>query len=227
MASFTYYIICIILSMVVKLRLRNVKNKEQIINNSEFIELNPSDFKGKWNKVFGNNNPICLEIGTGKGKFLINKAIENPNINYIGIEKYDSVIVRALENVNKELTNIKFIRMNASDVDSVFDKEIECIYLNFSDPWPKKRHSIRRLTSSLFLEKYDKVFKDKKTIYQRTDNKELFEFSIVSLNKEGYLIDEISFDLHNSLYFDNITTEYEDRFSSKGNNIYYLKAEKK
>ena len=114
--------------------------------------------------------------------------------------------------------------MNAFDVANVFDREIECIYLNFSDPWPKKRHSSRRLTSQVFLEKYDSVFKNNKVIYQRTDNKELFEFSIISLNEKGYLIKEITFDLHNSSYFDHITTEYEDKFSLNGNNIYYLKA---
>ena len=206
------------------MRLRNVKSKETIINSSEFIVLNPEEYRGKWNSIFGNDNPICLEIGTGKGKFIINKAIENPNVNYIGIERYDSVIARALENVNKELSNIKFIRMNAFDVANVFDREIECIYLNFSDPWPKKRHSSRRLTSQVFLEKYDSVFKNNKVIYQRTDNKELFEFSIISLNEKGYLIKEITFDLHNSSYFDHITTEYEDKFSLNGNNIYYLKA---
>lgn len=209
------------------MRLRNVKNKETIINNSDFIVLNPEKYIGKWSCIFGNDNPICLEIGAGKGKFLINKAIDNPGFNYIGIERYDSVIVRALKNVDKELSNIKFIRMNAIDVDKVFKKEIDCIYLNFSDPWPKKRHFSRRLTSQAFLEKYDRVFKKEKVIYQRTDNRELFEFSIVSLNQEDYLIKELSFDLHNSIYFDNITTEYEDRFSSKGNNIYYLKALKK
>ena len=211
---------------MIEVRLRNVKNKEEIMKSAKLLITNPEDNMGKWNSVFGNDNPIYIEIGIGKGNFIIENAIENPNVNYIGIEKYDSVLVKAIKKADEALPNLKFVRMDALDIDKVFHKEVDRIYLNFSDPWPKKRHLNRRLTSKVFLEKYENVFKSGKQICQKTDNKELFEFSIVSLNECGYLIKEISLDLHSSEFFDGITTEYEDRFSSKGNSIYYLKAEK-
>ena len=162
------------------MRLRNVKNKQEIMDNSKILILNPKEYKGNWNKVFENNNPIHVEIGMGKGDFIINNAITFPDINFIGIERYDSVIARALEKVDY-LPNLRMIRMNAYEIDEVFDKEIDTIYLNFSDPWPKKRHANRRLTSKIFLEKYDNLFKNDKTIIQKTDNMNLFEYSIVSL----------------------------------------------
>ena len=205
-------------------RLRNVKNKQEIMDKSLYLITNPEDYIGKWKNVFNNNNPIHIEIGTGKGNFIIGKALSNPNINFIGIEKYDSVIARALEKIPEGLTNLKMIRMDALNLDKVFHNEIVTIYLNFSDPWPKKRWYKRRLTSSLFLNKYDSVFSGNKCIIQKTDNVSLFEYSICSLSKYGYTIEEISFDLHNSEIEGNIMTEYEEKFSSKGNNIYYLKA---
>lgn len=211
------------------MRLRNVKNKEKILLSSEFLvkDGNIEKHKGKWNEVFNNNNnPIEIEIGTGKGNFIIEKAMQNPNVNFIGIEKYDSVIVRAVEKIPKELDNLKLIRMNAIDIDKIFDKEISKIYLNFSDPWPKKRHSLRRLTSKVFLEKYENIFQNEKNIYQKTDNQNLFEYSIINLTKYGYKIENISLDLHNSEIEGNIETEYEKRFSQKGNPIYYLHAKK-
>lgn len=197
------------------------------MENSKFLIQKPENYIGTWKAVFKNDNPIEIEIGTGKGKFIIEKAMLNPNINYIGIERYDSVIVRVLEKIPEDLTNLKMIRMNAIDIDKVFKKEIEKIYLNFSDPWPKKRHASRRLTSQLFLKKYDDMFIDSKLICQKTDNRGLFEYSIISLNESGYLIKELSLDLHKSEIPDNITTEYEDKFSQLGEKIYYLKAQKK
>ena len=208
------------------MRLRNVKNKEEIMKDSIFLVNKPEKFLGNWSDVFGNKNPIQIEIGMGKGRFIIEKALKNPNINYIGIEKYDSVIVRALEKIPKDLKNLRLIRMNALDIDKIFYKEVDTIYLNFSDPWPKKRHSSRRLTSCNFLAKYENIFKDKKIIIQKTDNRELFEFSIISLNEMNYKIKEISFDLHNSFIENNIMTEYELKFSKNGQSIYYLLASK-
>lgn len=208
------------------MRLRNVKNKETIMEKSKFLIRDEENYRGKWNSVFKNNNPIEIEIGTGKGNFIIEKALTNPNINYIGIERYDSVIVRALERIPDYVTNLKLIRMNAIDIDKIFDKEVCTIYLNFSDPWPKKRHALRRLTSRVFLEKYEEIFKDEKSIYQKTDNQNLFEYSIINLTNYGYKIEEISLDLHNSQIEGNIETEYEKKFSESGNKIYYLHAKK-
>lgn len=208
------------------MRLRNVKNKETIMEKSKFLVRDEENYKGKWNSVFKNSNPIEIEIGTGKGNFIIEKALTNPNINYIGIERYDSVIVRALERIPDYVTNLKLIRMNAIDIDKIFDKEVCTIYLNFSDPWPKKRHALRRLTSRVFLEKYEEIFKDEKSIYQKTDNQNLFEYSIINLTNYGYKIENISLDLHNSQIEGNIETEYEKKFSESGNKIYYLHAKK-
>lgn len=208
------------------MRLRNVKNKETIMEKSKFLIRDEENYRGKWNSVFKNNNPIEIEIGTGKGNFIIEKALTNPNINYIGIERYDSVIVRALERIPDSVTNLKLIRMNAIDIDKIFDKEVCTIYLNFSDPWPKKRHALRRLTSSVFLEKYEEIFKGEKNIYQKTDNQNLFEYSIINLTNYGYKIEDISLDLHNSQIEGNIETEYEKKFSESGNKIYYLHAKK-
>jgi tRNA (guanine-N7-)-methyltransferase len=196
------------------------------MNNCPILIRNSEEYLGKWKSLFNNSNPIYVEIGMGKGDFIIENARNNPNINYIGIEKFDSVIVRAVEKVPEDLPNLILVRMDALDIDKVFKKEIDRIYLNFSDPWPKNRHADRRLTSHIFLEKYDKIFKNKKEIIQKTDNRGLFEYSIVSLSTYGYTINDITFDLHNrdeSI----IMTEYEKKFVSKGNNIYYLIATKK
>lgn len=209
------------------MRLRNVKNKQEIMDSSNYLITNPFDYIGKWNTVFGNCNPIHLEIGTGKGNFITGKALNNPDINFIGIEKFDSVIARCLEKIPDGLPNLKIIRMNALEIDKVFKKEIATIYLNFSDPWPKKRWYKRRLTSSIFLDKYDSLFQNDACIIQKTDNTELFEYSICSLSRHGYTITDISFDLHHSEIKDNIMTEYEEKFSKKGNPIYYLVAVKK
>ena len=188
--------------------------------------LNPKDNITSWHEVFGNSNPIHVEIGMGKGDFLIENAKRYPNINFIGIEKFDSVIVRAIEKVPKDLNNLKLIRMDAKEIDEVFANEIDCIYLNFSDPWPKKRHHDRRLTSHIFLRKYDHIFKSDAVIYQKTDNRDLFEYSVVSLSTYGYVIEDISLDLHNSDRGDIIMTEYEKKFVAQGDNIYYLVAKK-
>ena len=209
------------------MRQRNVKNKKEIIDNSNYIIKDPYSFKEKWKKVFDNNNPIYIEIGMGKGDFILANAIKYPDINFIGIEKYDSIMALAIKKIDKyNLDNLKLIRMDAYDILNVFDSEIDKIYLNFSDPWPKPRHEKRRLTSKSFLLKYDEIFKNKCIIEMKTDNRELFEYSLISFNNNGYNIKEISLDLHNSNKLDNIESEYEIKFSKMNNVIYYVKEEK-
>jgi len=208
------------------MRLRNVKNKDIILKNSSYLINEPKKYCGNFNSIFNNNNPIELEIGMGKGDFIIQKALKYPNINFIGIEKHDSVIARAIEKIPEGLNNLKIIMMDAMDIDDIFCKEVSKVYLNFSDPWPKKRHTSRRLTSKIFLSKYDSIFTNSKVIYQKTDNRQLLEYSLVSYSEYGYIIKEISLDLHNSDIYNDAMTEYEKKFSSKGNPIYYVHVEK-
>ena len=208
------------------MRLRNVKDADIKINASNYIIKNYEDYKGNYKSIFNNDNKLCIEIGMGKGDFIIGMARSNPDINYIGIEKYDSVMVRAVEkldrlNIGIELQNLKLIKMDAEYIDNVFDKEIDTIYLNFSDPWPKDRHEKRRLTSSNFLKKYDNLFKSTKHIIFKTDNRKLFEYSIKTLTAYGYTINNISLDLHSD-DISNVETEYEKRFSNLGYPIYMI-----
>ncbi len=205
------------------MRLKNVKGATDIVNKSCYIIKNPKEFQGKYQKIFNNNNPIHLEIGMGKGNFIINMAKSFPNINFIGIEMYDSVIVRAVQKLeNENIENLKLIKFDATNIDELFSKEIDTIYLNFSDPWPKNRHEHRRLTSNIFLKRYEKIFKNSKKIIQKTDNRHLFEYSLKSFVDYGYKIEEISLDLHKDDIF-NIETEYEKKFSTKGYPIYMVK----
>lgn len=208
------------------MRLRNVKNKEEILNNSKFLVKNYFDYKGNWSSLFGNNNPIYIEIGMGKGKFIRENARMYPNINFIGIEKFDSVVAKCLPKIDEGINNLLIIRMDALDIDKVFDKEISRIYLNFSDPWPKNRHHLRRLSSKIFLEKYESIFCGNKEIYMRTDNAELFTYSLESFSETGYILRDVSLNLHENIEDPDsfITTEYEDRFSDKGMPIYSVKA---
>ncbi len=209
------------------MRLRNVKNAKEILDNCDFLIKNPQDYKGKFQSLFGNDNPICLEIGMGKGAFLKQMAQHNPHINYIGVEKMTSILARAIQNLSPAaLPNVKVIRADALDLNTFFHKEITTIYLNFSDPWPKARHAKRRLTSLEFLKVYDDLFKDTKTIIQKTDNVSLFESSIISLSSYGYKIEDISLDLHNTTK-ENYMTEYEEKFASQNIKINYLKASKR
>ena len=200
------------------MRLKHIKDADKIINESNYIIENPEEFKGKWNKIFNNDNNIEIEIGTGKGKFIIEKALQNPNINFIGIEKYDSPLVSAVKKLEElDINNLKIVCYDALGIENIFDKEIHKIYLNFSDPWPKKRHTKRRLTSNRFLEKYDLIFKDKKRIEMKTDNDDLFKYSLESFIEYGYKIEEID-----TNHISDITTEYEDKFRSIGKNINYI-----
>lgn len=203
------------------MRLRNIKNAKEILNNSKYILNEPKKYKGKLNELFRNDNEIHLEIGCGRGKFILENAIKYKDINFIGIEKYDSVLARAVKKVEEyDIPNLKLIRMDAVDLESVFDKDIDLIYLNFSDPWPK--HEKRRLTYNSFLDIYDKIYKGNGNIIMKTDNRNLFEYSIKSISSNGYKIKDIFLDLHNSNIPNIITTEYEEKFISMGNIIYRM-----
>lgn len=201
------------------MRLKHIKGSEEKVSLSKVVIKNPEQYKGKWKSVFNNKNKIYLEIGMGKGSFLIEHARRNKNVNYIGFEKYPSVLLNALETIeNENLTNIKIICADAYKADEIFYKEISKLYLNFSDPWPKKRHIKRRLTSDVFLKKYNSIFKGLKVIEQKTDNDELFNFSLESYKLNHYIVVK-----KNTNYFDDIRTEYENKFISKGKNINYVK----
>lgn len=208
------------------MRLRNVPKAKEILDNSNYIIHNYLEMTGNFHSVFSNDNPIYLEIGTGKGNFIIENAKRYPNINFIGIEKYDSVLVRAIEKLGcLELDNLKFIRTDAKNIDNIFNKEISKLYLNFSDPWPKDRHEKRRLTSDTFLKRYDNIFVNDKIIEFKTDNRKLFEYSVKSFTDYNYRINSLSLDLHQDTS-DNIMTEYEEKFNKNGQVIYYIKVSK-
>lgn len=208
------------------MRLRNVKNADVILKSSSYFVEDPMNYKGIIKKLFKNENPIHLEIGTGKGNFLIGMAKKYPDINFIGVEKYDSVLVRAIQKCDEEkLDNIKFMCFDAKKINGVFYKDIETLYLNFSDPWPKNRHHERRLTSQTFLKLYDSIFKSDCHIIQKTDNIVLFASSLEDLSKYGYILEKVSMDLHSTEIF-NVETEYEKKFSQLGYKINYLEAKK-
>lgn len=209
------------------MRLKNVKGANEIIVKGTYYVDDPYQYRGNWNKYFGNNNPIYVEIGMGKGDFIIENAKRYKDINFIGIEKYDSVIVRAIQKSNElELDNLKIIRVDANKLDTIFDREIDTIYLNFSDPWPKDRHAKRRLTSPIFLDIYSKIFKDRNRIVMKTDNINLFNYSLDSLLEYGYDIVYKTNDL-DCMNEDNIMTEYENRFYNMGVKINKLEGIKK
>lgn len=200
------------------MRLKKIKNSDEIIYNSKYLVKDCKKLKGKWKELFNNDNPIELEIGIGKGGFIISKAINNPNINYIGLEKYSSALVSAVKKLeNIEINNLKIINIDAFEIDEIFDKEISTIYLNFSDPWPKKRHAKRRLTHENFLKLYDYIFKNDINIEMKTDNDDLFMYSIESFKNHGYEIRKINRDID-----DIYKTEYEIKFKSIGKNINYV-----
>ena len=182
---------------------------------------------GKWAEVFQNDHPIHIEVGMGKGQFIIEMARRNPEVNYIGIEKYSSVLVRAVEKLEDfEQDNLRLIRMDAENIEEVFDKdEVDRIYLNFSDPWPKDRHAKRRLTSTRFLERYDNILTPEGRVMFKTDNKDLFDFSLEQVEEAGWILENHTYDLHHSEYNEgNVMTEYEEKFSAKGNPICRLVA---
>ena len=219
------------------MRLRNIPRAEGTIQSHQAAIKRPEDQKGCWKQVFGNENPIYIEIGMGKGQFLLTLAAKNPQINYIGIERYSSVLLRAVEKFQeleaegKAPANIRFICMDANDLPTVFaPAEVSRIYLNFSDPWPKARHARRRLTSNEFFKLYDQVLTADGTVEFKTDNRPLFDFSVEELEtSELFVLDQLSYDLHNDSTMNqgNIMTEYEAKFSSMGNPICKLIAKRR
>lgn len=209
------------------MRLRNVKNANEILNNSKYYVSKPEEYKGKWLEKFDNENKILkLEIGMGKGDFIIGMAEKYPEVNFIGIEKYESVLVRAVQKLDKlNLKNVLVTSFDAINLNEIMGKELDEIYLNFSDPWPKKRHHKRRLTYVDYLKVYDDLFKKDALIELKTDNDIFFESSLIDINNYGYKFDELILDLWSSDK-ENVKTEYEIKFSGLGYKIKYLKAHK-
>ena len=207
------------------MRLRNVTGSREAIAESGYVvhEEGLKKCPGTWNRIFGNENPIHIEIGMGKGKFIHAMAKEHPGINYVGIEKYSSVLIRAVQKMEQEeLPNLKFIRMEAEEIAEVFGPgEVQRIYLNFSDPWPKDRHAKRRLPSRQFLERYEKILAKDGRIEFKTDNRELFDFAVEELEPAGWEAVEVTYNLHADarLMEGNVMTEYEEKFSALGNPI--------
>lgn len=212
------------------MRLRNVPGSREAIADSPLAVNEPTELKGRWKEEFGNDNPIRIEIGMGKGKFITTLAQQNPEINYIGIEKYSSVLIRAVEKCEElDVPNLRFIRMEAEYICDVFEEgEIDRIYLNFSDPWPKDRHAKRRLTSKQFFDRYNVVLKKDGIVEFKTDNDLLFQFSLDQVPEAGWKLAEQTWDLHNDerLVEGNVMTEYESKFSAMGNPIHKLIAKR-
>ncbi|MBR1478523.1 MAG: tRNA (guanosine(46)-N7)-methyltransferase TrmB [Lachnospiraceae bacterium] len=208
------------------MRLKNVPGAREEIIKSKYVipEEELSSRKGRWRELFHNENELYIEIGMGKGRFIYESARLHPDINYLGIEKYSSVLLRAVQKQEREeLLNLFFIRMDAEYICDVFaEGEVDRIYLNFSDPWPKDRHAKRRLPSRQFLARYDKLLKKDGVLEFKTDNRELFDFAVEELSPAGWQVDVISYDLHadEGLMQGNVMTEYEEKFSSRGNPIY-------
>lgn len=210
------------------MRLRNIPIAKETVMTSPYCINNPSTYKGRWQDAFPLAQPLSVEIGTGKGRFLMELAALHPKNNYLGIERYSSVLLRALQKMEEcPLPNLKFICMDAADLTEVFDQnEVSLIYLNFSDPWPKERHAKRRLTSRQFFERYDRILKENGQVEFKTDNHDLFLFSTEEIPAAGWHVDAMTYDLHHDekMNQNNIMTEYEEKFSSKGNPIYKLVA---
>ena len=209
------------------MRLRNIPGADEVIRNCDWVIKEPADKKGKWNTVFGNENPIHIEVGMGKGQFITEMAKRNPQINYIGIERYTSVLLRAVQKreqlpTEEALPNLLYLCIDASELPEIFAKdEVAKIYLNFSDPWPKDRHARRRLPSKEFLARYDQILVPDGKVEFKTDNKGLFEFSLEEVGEAGWKLLAHTFDLHNQadMMEENVMTEYEEKFSSMGNPI--------
>ena len=203
-----------------------IKNAKEIINHSPYLVKEPTKYKGKWADFFGNKNPIYLELGMGRGDFIINMAKTYPNINFIGLEIVDSQMVMATERLtNLKLPNLKLINFDASNIDTIFGKEIDTIYLTFCDPWPKKHDERKRFTHEAYLKLYDKIFKKNKRIILKTDNKGFFAYSLEELSKYWYTFTKVSLDLHHDeRNIPNIMTDFEKKYFTEGRNIYYVEA---
>lgn len=206
------------------MRLRNITGSREVIAGCDYVVHEPQEHRGRWNEVFGNDNPIRIEVGMGKGRFIMDLARANPDINYVGIEKYSSVLLRGIQKMEADpLMNLYFIRMEAEEITAVFGPgEVERIYLNFSDPWPKARHAARRLTSREFLARYHEILGNMGAIEFKTDNRLLFHFSVSEVNASSdFRLEGCTYDLHRDgrMNQGNIMTEYEEKFSSLGNPI--------
>ena len=206
------------------MRLRNITGSREMIAESRFVIHEPKEYKGKWRELFGNSHPLRIEIGMGKGRFIMDLARMNPDINYLGIEKYSSVLLRGIQKMETDpLPNLYFIRMEAEEITDVFDREeVDRIYLNFSDPWPKDRHAKRRLPSREFLRRYDEILIKDGVIEFKTDNHDLFRFTLEELDLAGWKLLQMTEDLHHDeeMLSGNVMTEYEEKFSALGNPIY-------
>ncbi|WP_316606180.1 tRNA (guanosine(46)-N7)-methyltransferase TrmB [Streptococcus pluranimalium] len=210
------------------MRVRKRKGAEDYLeNHPQYVILNPEDAKGKWHQVFGNDNPIHIEVGSGKGAFITGMALQNPNINYIGIDIQVSVLSYALDKViESQAPNVRLLRVDGSSLTNYFeDGEVHLMYLNFSDPWPKTRHEKRRLTYKTFLETYQQILPEHGEIHFKTDNRGLFEYSLASFSQYGMTLKQVWLDLHASNYESNVMTEYEQKFSEKGQVIYRVEAQ--
>lgn len=203
-----------------------IKNAGTIVKNSTYVVDDPERYKNKWSDLFGNKNPISLELGMGRGDFIIEMAKTYPNINFVGIEINESQMVQAVKNLeSKKLPNLKLINMDAGELDKVFGREVDTIYLTFSEPWPKKIDERKRFTHPLYLKLYDKVFKKHKHIIMKTDNKGLFAYSLETLSQYWYVFDKVSLDLHNDENpVKNVMTNYEKQYEKEGRPIYYVDA---
>ncbi|HES4777502.1 TPA: tRNA (guanosine(46)-N7)-methyltransferase TrmB [Streptococcus pyogenes] len=209
------------------MRVRKRKGAEEhLANNPHYVILNPEDAKGRWHDVFGNDRPIHIEVGSGKGGFITGMALKNPDINYIGIDIQLSVLSYALDKVlASEVLNVKLLRVDGSSLTNYFeDGEVDMMYLNFSDPWPKTKHEKRRLTYKDFLDTYKRILPEHGEIHFKTDNRGLFEYSLASFSQYGMTLRQIWLDLHASNYEGNVMTEYEEKFFNKGQVIYRVEA---
>ena len=208
------------------MRYNVVKNANEIIENSSYLIKNPKNYKNKWKDLFGNNNPICLELGMGRGSFIIGMAKCHPNINYIGLELDKNQTATAVKNIgDNKINNLKMICADANEITEFFGKEIATIYLTFSDPWPKKQDEKKRFTSFNYLKLYDRIFKKHKHIILKTDNKILFASSMETLSQYWYSFDKVSMDLHNDeRKIENIMTDFERQYYKEKRQIYYVDA---
>lgn len=209
------------------MRLRNKPwAKELIEENPQIVIPNPTEWKGKWHELFQNDFPIHVEVGTGKGRFVTRLGERHPEWNVIGMEKYDKVIVTAVERlIENPLPNVRLIKDDVANITDFFAKgEVDRIYINFTDPWPKKRHEKRRLTHKGFLQKYVEILKEGGEIHLKTDNQGLFEYSIESMSQFGFKLKNVSLNLHESSFAENIMTEYEEKYVKMGKPIYRLEA---
>lgn len=208
------------------MRYNVIKNADKIVKGSKYVVNNPYENKNNWSKVFGNNNPIKLELGMGRGSFIIEMAKQYPNINFIGLELYDSQMVQAVEKLQSlNLKNIKLINCDAREIDKIFGKEIDTIYLTFSEPWPKKQDEKKRFTHESYLKLYDKIYKKNKHIILKTDNKGLFAYSLESLSQYWYSFERVSLNLHyDENKIENVMTDFEKQYFKEKRPIYYVDA---